>query len=41
MRGLARLALVACAFALTGAAFGFDNGQYDNVPPTFVLGSKA
>ena len=33
MRGLAPLALVACAFALTGAAFGFDSGQYENVPP--------
>ena len=33
MRRFAPIALLACACALTGAAFAFDNGQYENVPP--------
>ena len=32
-RQLAQAALLACMVALTGAAYAFDNGQYDNVPP--------
>ena len=28
-----RLALCVWLAALTGAAFAFDNGQYDHVPP--------
>jgi hypothetical protein len=33
MRRFAQIALLAWLSALTGAAFAFDNGQYENVPP--------
>jgi hypothetical protein len=33
MRRFAQIALLAWLPALTGAAFAFDNGQYENVPP--------
>ena len=33
MRRFAQIALLACLSALAGAAFAFDNGQYENVPP--------
>jgi hypothetical protein len=32
MRRFVQIALLACCCALAGAAFAFDNGQYDNVP---------
>ena len=33
MQRLVQIASFACLTALTGAAFAFDNGQYENVPP--------
>lgn len=33
MRKGATVALLVCIFALAHAAFAFDNGQFDNVPP--------
>jgi hypothetical protein len=33
MRALALVVLLAGMSAITGAALGFDNGQYENVPP--------
>ena len=33
MRGFVRIVLLACLPVLAGAAFAFDNGQYENVPP--------
>jgi hypothetical protein len=33
MRRLAHIALLACLSILATAAFAFDNGQYENVPP--------
>jgi hypothetical protein len=33
MRRFAQAALLACCCALAGAAFAFDNGQYEHVPP--------
>jgi hypothetical protein len=33
MRWMARAALLACILMLVRAAFAFDNGQFDNVPP--------
>jgi hypothetical protein len=33
MRRFAQIALLACLSGLAGAAFAFDNGQYQNVPP--------
>ena len=32
MRRFAQIALLACLPLLAGAAFAFDNGQYENVP---------
>lgn len=33
MRRFAQIASFTCLTALTGAAFAFDKGQYENVPP--------
>jgi hypothetical protein len=33
MRRFTQMALLASLSTLTGAAFAFDNGQYENVPP--------
>jgi hypothetical protein len=41
MRQLAWAALLACVSGLSSAALGFDNGQYDNVPPDIRAWFKA
>jgi hypothetical protein len=42
MRRLAHIALLAYLSALATAAFAFDNGQYEDVPPDiYAPGSRA
>ena len=40
MRRFAQIVLLACLSALAGAAFAFDNGQYENVPADIRAGYK-